>query len=196
MPYLFDKYSYFKSNKPLKETCIYWVAGAICWEVTEIISFILILLHGEINFVCIGISVFLIGIFMTICNVTKQLAESQRYSDKIIECLKNKKVKIFYHKDEYKVLWARINLEKWNLNSKFYNIKDINEELDTIIDRLKEKEIKILKIRYRIGYKIKKSKSMKEYIKKHPQSANIILEYEGKYAVGCSKKKIDKLIIR
>ncbi len=196
LPYLLEKYNYIKSNEKLKETFSDWVMGIIFYVLTEIIS--LICVHGEVNFVNIGIIFHLLGITMTIINVLKELEPSQRYSNKIIECLKIEKVKIFYYKDEIKALWAILNLDKWNLNSKFYNIKETDEELENIIDNFEDKEKKILKWQYRFWYFIyrkRKSKGLKDYIKKHPKSMNLILEYNGKYTVGCNEKKIDKIIL-
>lgn len=190
LPYLIEKYKYLKFDKPFKGIAVCWIMGFICLQmVLGIFSIVL-----YIPFFIIGVIGSTAGIIMTMCKEIEPFFESLRYSDKIIECLQTEKLKIFYYKDEDKVLWARLNLDKWNLNSKFYNIKEADEELDAIIDKLNEKEI--LKKRYRFFYSIYKrgnSNGMKDYIKKHPRSMNLILEYKGKYAVGCTKKKIDNL---
>ena len=192
LPYLLEKGRYFRADRQLKDLLFDWIMGIVCLGIAWFLS--LIFLKSEVSLWSIGVLIFPIGIIMTMFNEIEQFDVNRNYSDKIIECLQIDKLKIFYYKNGNKVLWAKLNLDKWNLNSKFYNIKEADEELDAIIGKLNEKEI--LKKRYRFFYSIYKrgnSNGMKDYIKKHPRSMNLILEYKGKYAVGCTKKKIDNL---
>lgn len=104
------------------------------------------------------------------------------YFNKIVECIEIEGIKLYYYKNSGEIVIIERELAELNIVGKYVaNVKpELGEEY--------ESKKGILRMKYRMLFRIKREKSVLKFIEKYPKAMKPIAEYKGEFVVVDGKR--------